>query len=122
VLISGWGEVRAVGDTIEVRVGEARLLVETIPASGSELTSGRLNRASEHVLEAFERAQDAIAEVASSAVEVMGKAATRAARPDRLEIEFGLGFSAQGDVIVAGVAAHASLLVRLVYDSPDKKE
>jgi hypothetical protein len=114
-----WGLV--VGDAIEVRVGEARLLVETIPVSGSELTSGRLNRASGHVLEAFERAQDAIVDVASSAVQVMGKAAARAARPDRLEIEFGLGFSAQGDVIVAGVAGHASLLVRLVYDRADQQ-
>jgi hypothetical protein len=109
-----------VGDTIEVRVGQARLLVETVPASGSELTSGRLNRASDHVLGAFERAQDAIVEVASSAVEVVRKAEARAVRPDRLEIEFGVGFSAQGDVIVAAVEGHASLLVRLVYDRSDE--
>jgi hypothetical protein len=105
-----------VGDTIEVRVGQARLLVEAIPASGSEPTSGRLNRASEHVLGAFERAQDAIVEVATSTVRVIEKAAKRGARPDHLEIEFGVGFSVQGDVIVAGAAAQASLLVRLVYD------
>lgn len=69
------------GDTIEIRVRQARLLAETIPASGPELTSGRLNRASGHALEAFERAPDAIAEVASSAVQVTGKAEARAACP-----------------------------------------
>jgi hypothetical protein len=121
VVISG-GVGLAVGDTIEVRVGQTRLLVETIPASGSELTSGRLIRASEHVLEAFERAQGAIVEVASSAVQVIERAEARAVRPDRMEIEFGVGFSAQGDVVVAAVEGHASLLVRLVYERSDQED
>ncbi len=108
------------GDTIETRVRQARLLAETIPARGPELTSGKLNRASGNALEASERAQDAIAEVASSAVQVTGKAEARAARPDRLEIESGAGSSARGDVIAAGVAGHASLLVRLVHDRADQ--
>jgi len=110
----------AVGDTIEVRVGQAGLLVETIPVRGSELTSGRLDRASDHALGAVEPAQDAIVDIATSAVQVIEKAAARAVRPDRLEIEFGVGFSAQGDVIVATVEGHASLLVRLVYDRADQ--
>lgn len=108
------------GDTIEIRVRQARLLVKTIPASGPGLTSGRLNRASGHVIEAFERAPDAFVEVASAAVQVTGKAEARAARPDRLEIESGVGSSARGDVIAAGVAGHASLLVRLVHDRADQ--
>jgi hypothetical protein len=114
--------VVAVGDTVEVRVGYGRLLVETIPASGSELTSGWLNRASDHVLEAFERAKDAIVNVASPAVDLIGKAAARAACPDQLEIGSGVGFSAQGDVIMAGVGADASLLARLVYDGADRPD
>jgi hypothetical protein len=112
----------AVGDTIEVRVGQARLLVETIPASGFELTSGRLNWASDHVLEAFDRAKGAIVEVPSPAVDLIGNAAAQGACPDRLEIESGVGFSAQADVIVVGVGAQASLPVRLVYDGADRPD
>ena len=39
-----------------------------------------------------------------------------AARPDRVEVEFGLKFSASGAVIMAGVAGEASLKVTLGYD------
>ena len=39
-----------------------------------------------------------------------------AARPDRVEVEFGLKFSASGGVIMAGVAGEASLKVTLGYD------
>jgi hypothetical protein len=45
------------------------------------------------------------------------KSAARAARPDRVEVEFGLRFSASGGVIMAGAAGEASLLVRLTYDT-----
>jgi hypothetical protein len=114
--------VVAVGDTIEVRAGQAPLPGETIPASGSELSSGRLNRASNNVLEAFERAKDAIVEVASSVVDLIGKAAARAPGPDLLGIGSGVGFPAPDDAIVAGVSAHSSQLVRLVYDGADRPD
>jgi hypothetical protein len=39
-----------------------------------------------------------------------------AARPDRVDVEFGLKFSASGGVIMAGVAGEASLKVTLGYD------
>jgi hypothetical protein len=39
-----------------------------------------------------------------------------AARPDRVEVEFGLKFSVSGGVIMAGVAGEASLKVTLGYD------
>jgi hypothetical protein len=121
VIPKEWGVV-TVGDTIGARVLQARLLIEAIPASGSELTSGRLNMTSDNVLEAFDRAKGAIVEVASPAVDLIGKAAARGACPDRLEIESGAGFSAQGDLIVVGVGAHARLLVRLVYDGADRPD
>ena len=108
------------GDIIEVRVGQERLLVETIPVSGSELTSAKLHRPPDHVLDAFDRTKDAIIEVATSAKQVIKETAARAARPDRLEIEFGIGFTVKGDVIVAGAACNASLVVRLVYDTSDQ--
>jgi Trypsin-co-occurring domain 1 len=66
-------------------------------------------------LEAFGRAQAAIIEGAKSTVEMIDKAGT-AARPDRVEVEFGLKFSASGGVIMAGVAGEASLKVTLGYD------
>ena len=68
------------------------------------------------MLEAFGRAQDAIVEVAKSTAEMIEKAGT-AARPDRVEVEFGLKFSASGTVIMAGVSGEATLRITLGYDS-----
>ena len=67
------------------------------------------------MLEAFGRAQDAIIEVAKSTAQMIDKAGA-AARPDRVDVEFGLKFSASGSVIMAGVAGEASLKVTLGYD------
>ena len=65
--------------------------------------------------EAFDRAQDAIIQVARSTAQMIEKAGA-AARPDRVDVEFGLKFSASGTVIMAGVAGEASLKVTLGYD------
>jgi hypothetical protein len=86
------------------------------------LTSAGLQRSADHVLEASKHARDAIAEITTSAMQRIGEAAARAACPSRLETGFGKGFTAKGDVIVAGVADHASLAVRPVYDALDHKE
>jgi hypothetical protein len=105
------------GPTIEVQVGDVELLVETTPVApvvGSELTS-KVDDVAIRASEAFARAQTAIVEVATSTVEVMRKAAARAARPDRMEVTFGLKFSANGNVILAGVAGEATLSVKLIY-------
>jgi hypothetical protein len=67
------------------------------------------------VLEAFTRAQEAILEVARSTAQMIDRAGA-AARPDRVEVEFGLKFSASGTVIMAEVAGEASLKVTLGYD------
>ena len=83
--------------------------------AGTEATSGRTARAAGSVLEAFGRAQDAIVEVAKSTAEMIEKAGA-AAPPDRVEVEFGLKFSASGTVIMAGVAGEANLKVTLSYD------
>lgn len=100
--------------TIPVRVGDVELLVETTPVAGSEPTS-RLSDAVEHVEDAFTRAQQAILEIAASTAGVIGEAAGRGVRPDRLEVEFGLKVSVQGNVIVAGTAGEATLRVTLTY-------
>jgi NTP-dependent ternary system trypsin peptidase co-occuring protein len=102
------------GRAIPVRVGAIELLVETMPLAGSEPTS-RIDAAVDRVGGVFTRAQAAIVEVATSTVDTIEKAAVRAARPDQVEVEFGLKFSAKGDVIVAGAAGEATLKVKLVY-------
>jgi len=91
------------------------LLVETMPVTGTEPTSGRLDKAQEAVADAFERAQAAIVAVAESTVATIGRLGERAARPDEMQVKFGLKFSAQGNVIVAGAAGEATLEVALIY-------
>ena len=103
------------GKRIPVRVGNIEIEVETVPVSGTEATSGRAEKAAGSVLEAFGRAQDANIEVAKSTAQMIDRAGV-AARPDRVEVEFGLKFSASGTVIIAGVAGEASLKVTLGYD------
>ena len=65
---------------------------------------------------AFGRAQETIIAVAKSTADMIDKAGT-AARPDGLEVEFGLKFSASGGVIMAGASGEASLKVTLTYDA-----
>jgi hypothetical protein len=107
--------VVAAGRLIPVRVGDIEIEVEAVPVAGTEATAGRAERAAGNVLEAFGRAQDAIIEVARSTAQMIEKAGA-AARPDRVDVEFGLKFSASGGVIMAGVAGEASLKVTLGYD------
>jgi hypothetical protein len=105
----------AANQLIPVRVGDIEIEVETVPVAGTEPTLGRPARAAGSVLEAFGRAQDAIIEVAKSTAQMIEKTGA-AARPDRVDVEFGLKFSASGTVIMAGVAGEASLKVTLGYD------
>lgn len=105
-----------VARVIPVRVGDIELAVETTPLAGTEPTS-KVGDAVEAVSDAFTRAQLAIVEVATSTLAVIEGAAARAARPDRLVVEFGLKFSAQGNVIVAGASGEATLKVALTYDA-----
>jgi hypothetical protein len=100
---------------IPVRVGDIEIEVEAVAVVGTEPTSGHAAKAAGNVLEAFGRAQDAIMAVARSTAQMIEQAGA-AARPDRVEVEFGLKFSASGTVIMAGVAGEASLKVTLGYD------
>lgn len=105
----------AAGRLIPVRVGNIEIEVEAVPVVGTEATSGRAAKAAGSVLEAFGRAQDAIIEVARSTAQMIDRAGATA-RPDRVDVEFGLKFPASGGVIMAGVAGEASLKVTLGYD------
>jgi Trypsin-co-occurring domain 1 len=100
---------------IPVRVGGVEIEAEAVLVAGTEPTSGRLSKAAEGVTDAFTRAQEAIVGVARSTAELIERAGDTA-RPDRVEVEFGLKFSASGGVIMAGVAGEATLKVTLSYD------
>lgn len=97
---------------IPIKICETELLVEAVQPAGSEQTSSRLQSA---VTESFDRAQDAIVAIATSTVSLVGRLSTDAVRPDEVEVKFGLKFSAQGNVIVAGAAGEATLEVTLTY-------
>jgi Trypsin-co-occurring domain 1 len=98
-----------------VRVGNIEVQVEAVRVAGTEPTSGKAARAAEGVRDAFSRAQETIIEVAKSTAEMIDRAGT-VARPDRVEVEFGLKFTASGGVIIAGIAGEASLAVTLGWD------
>ena len=97
-----------------MQVGDIELLVETVPVAGSEEIS-RADEAIGRAGAAFSRAQAAIVEVATSIVAVIEATAAKAAGPDSLVVEFGLEFSAKGNVIMAGAAGGATLKVTLTY-------
>jgi len=107
--------VVAGGQLIPVRVGDIEIEVEAVRVAGTEPTSGKTAKAAESVRDAFSRAQETIIEVAKSTAEMIDRAGA-AVRPDRVEVEFGLKFTASGGVIMAGVAGEASLAVTLGYD------
>jgi len=100
---------------IPVQVGDIQIEVEAVQVAGTQPTSGKAARAADNVLDAFARAQDTIIQVAKSTAEMIDGAGA-AARPDRVDVEFGLKFSASGGVIMAGVAGEASLKVTLGHD------
>jgi hypothetical protein len=100
-------------------VGGVEILVETVRLPGTEPVS-RLGDATAEVREAFTRAQSTIAEIATTTAQRIWHAGGRAVRPDAVEIQFGVKFSAQGHVIVAGASAEATLNVKLVYDRRDR--
>jgi hypothetical protein len=56
-----------------------------VPVTGTDVR--RTAKAAANALEAFERAQDVIVEVARSTAGMIEKAVARAARPDRVEVE-----------------------------------
>ena len=103
------------GSVIPVRVGEVELLVETARVSGTESTSasGRTKR----VVDAFDQAQDAIVAVSVQVAQTVSRLAARSVRPERVDVEFGLKFSAKGDVIIAGGSAEVALKVVIGYDA-----
>ena len=106
---------------VPVQVGGVQLLIETKPGVvvGSEPTSGgRVARAAEAVVDAFDTAGAAIEAIAGKVAATVTSLGQRAVAPRELTVEFGLSFTASGGVIVAGVEAQAALRVTLTYPGP----
>ncbi|MEN8655408.1 CU044_2847 family protein [Streptomyces sp. 21So2-11] len=104
----------ASGVPITVQVGSTSLQIETTALAGTQATS-RLSDASRQTSDAFARAQQAIVDIAASTVEIIEQAQRRAVRPDTVEVEFGLKFSAGGSLLMASASGEATLQVRLTY-------
>jgi hypothetical protein len=105
------------GHLVPVEIDGVEVLVETVPVAGSEPTSRR-GDAGERVRAAFDSVPDVIVSMAARTVEAVRKlAASDAAHPSRLEVEFGIGFAAKGNVVVASGEANASLKVKLIYEA-----
>jgi len=84
-------------------------------APGSQQTSVT-DRAMAQVADSFDRAQRVLEEVAVTTAATIARMAKRAAKPSKVEVQFGLNVSAKGDIIVAGASGSASLQVKVVYD------
>ena len=99
---------------IEIMVGGMVIQAEAVPAVGTELTSGSTTKVAAH-LDTFQTAQDAIVQVARSTAQMIARTEADS-RPDRVELEFGLGFTTAGEVLLAKVAGQASLKVSLAWN------
>ncbi|MFC4031964.1 CU044_2847 family protein [Streptomyces polygonati] len=95
-------------------MGSTSLQIETTAVAGTQQTS-RLADAARQTSDAFARAQQAIVDIAASTVEIIEQASARAVRPDTVEVEFGLKFTAAGTVLMASTSGEATLQVRLSY-------
>lgn len=104
--------------TMPITVGSIELLVETRSTAvpGSQPTA-KLAAPTEKAVDAFDRAQQAIVEVARSTVAMIKDMTAEAARPDQVQVTFGLSFSAQGNIIMVGASGQASLSVTLTYNA-----
>ncbi|MFF3671321.1 CU044_2847 family protein [Microtetraspora malaysiensis] len=99
---------------VAMQLGNVEVFVEAVPVPGSEPTSALDNQVA-RTKEMFGRAQEVIEQVAISANEIRERISKHARKPDQIEVQFGLKFSAQGHIIVASASLESSLTVKIVY-------
>jgi hypothetical protein len=107
-------------DYLQARLGGVPLVIEAIQLPGSEPTSG-LHDVTARVSDVFEKAQEAISELAGKLATTVKALEARGKRPDHLAIEFGLSFTVEGKLLFVASSADASLKVTISYDQPTKK-
>lgn len=105
---------------IPVMLNGTQIYVEPVIQAGSQ-AMGRLSDAREQVMDVASDLDKTIASLAASGVNAILRQQNTIQRPEAFEIEFGLKFSAEGRILVAGASADASLVVRLKYSIGDDK-
>ncbi|MFC0623263.1 CU044_2847 family protein [Kribbella deserti] len=98
---------------VETEVGGIPVLVEAVVGPGFQRTGS--SKPVEKLQGMFTRAEAVIEQLALTAVQIGERVAAQSARPDEIEVQFGLKFSATGDIVIASAGAEASLGVRVVY-------
>jgi hypothetical protein len=99
---------------VPLQVDGEEMLFAVVSLAGSEQTSG-VDHVRDKAADAMERAREAILRVAKSMVATIGELRRQATSPEHVQVEFGLAFTAKGDVIVISTAVEASLKVVLTY-------
>ncbi|BCJ44609.1 hypothetical protein GCM10010168_14220 [Actinoplanes ianthinogenes] len=95
-------------------INGVQILVEVTRSAGTEPTSGRQQTA-EKVSDLLERSQKVIEAVAQSISATGLHVAQKASQASQIEIQFGLKFSAQGNIILGGVSAEGTLAVKMIF-------
>lgn len=102
---------------VAMKVGDVDVLVEATSAPGTEGTSSKTEKAAEKLADAFQSAERTIVAIC----ERVASAYEDAQAPAEVVVEFGLKFSATGDVIVSQASGEASLKVTAKYEFESKK-
>lgn len=109
-------------NAVTLTFGDQQVLVSVVTVAGTEKTSAD-DRVRNKAIDALERASaviDGLARSGASLAKNLGRAATS---PTQLELELGIAFSINGDVIIAGAGVEASVAVHLHYDiTPSRNE
>lgn len=103
--------------------GEEVLIQASIPAQGVKVGTERTaaptaTETVKRVEEAFVQAQATITRVARSLVHAVHGLGEGMA-PNAFELEFGISFSAEGNVVVAKLGSEVNLKVRLTYTNSE---
>ncbi|TDE33883.1 hypothetical protein E1295_37580 [Nonomuraea mesophila] len=102
---------------IPAEIGGVPVLIEAVAGPGREPTS-RGERRTELLEDMFARAQTVIESIALSAMDVRKKLASHVIPPDQVEVQFGVKFSTQGQIVIASAGMEASLAVKLIFNGP----
>lgn len=98
---------------VPTQIHGVHVLVEALPESGAEPTSR--TRRVESAQDMFARAQEVIQQVALSVVELREGLAAHARTPDQIELQFGIKFTAKGNIVLAGAGIESSIAVKVIY-------
>ncbi len=103
-------------DLVPATIEGVDVYIATQRMPGSEPTSSALARvAGEKAAEAVDRVHETIHAMAAKFAPAVGELARQAMKPESLSVQFGITIGAQGNLIVMGGTAQASVTVTLTY-------